>query len=182
MIDAGSMNATTQQPAPKATGGFPPFDQTTFPSQIFWLAVTFVFLFVVMWRVAGPRIAGVITTRRDKINGDIAAAQKNRKDAEGASAAYQAALAAARARAHSLAEENRKRIADEMAKARDAADAQAHDATVKAEARIQTMRTDAKSAIAQAARDAAVAIVAQLTGETVSNSDAEAAVKTVSGG
>jgi len=177
------MNATTVQPAPaKASGGFPPFDQTTFPSQIFWLAVTFVFLFIVMWRVAGPRIASVITTRRDKINGDIRAAQKNRADAEAASAAYQTALTGARGRAQSLAEENRKRIADEMAKARDAADAQAHEDSVKAEARIQAMRIDAKSAIAQAARDAAVAIVAQLTGDTVSDADAEAAVKTIGGG
>ena len=87
MIDPGTMNATTEHPAPKeGSGGFPPFDTSTFPSQIFWLVVTFAFLFVVVWRVAGPRISGVITTRRNKINGDIAEAQKHRSDAEAASA------------------------------------------------------------------------------------------------
>jgi F-type H+-transporting ATPase subunit b len=183
MRDAGTMNASTAQPAPaKATGGFPPFDQTTFPSQLFWLVVTFAFLFVVMWRVAGPRINGVITTRRDKINSDIAVAQQNRNDAEAASAAYQTALAGARARANALADENRKRVADEIANAKGEADAQAHEATAKAEARMQAMRVDARASVMKAAQDAAITIVAHLTGDTVSDADAEAAVKLASGG
>ena len=182
MIDAGSMNATTEQPAPhEATGGFPPFDTTTFPSQLFWLVVTFAALFVVMWRVAGPRINGVITTRRDKINGDIAEAQKHRGDAEAASAAYQTALAAARARANAHAEETRTRISGEIDKAKADADARAHEATAKAEASIQAMRADAKTSVINAARDAAIEIVAHLTGETVSADDAAAAVKAASG-
>jgi F-type H+-transporting ATPase subunit b len=182
MIDAGSMNATTEQPAPhEATGGFPPFDTTTFPSQLFWLVVTFAALFVVMWRVAGPRINGVITTRRDKINGDIAEAQTHRGDAEAASAAYQTALAAARARANAHAEETRTRISGEIDKAKAEADARAHEATAKAEASIQAMRADAKTSVINAARDAAIEIVAHLTGETVSADDAAAAVKAASG-
>ncbi|HEX7725532.1 MAG TPA: hypothetical protein VF410_03165 [Rhizomicrobium sp.] len=176
------MNATTEQPAPhEATGGFPPFDTTTFPSQLFWLVVTFAALFVVMWRVAGPRINGVITTRRDKINGDIAEAQKHRGDAEAASAAYQTALAAARARANAHAEETRTRISGEIDKAKAEADARAHEATAKAEASIQAMRADAKTSVINAARDAAIEIVAHLTGETVSADDAAAAVKAASG-
>jgi F-type H+-transporting ATPase subunit b len=178
MIDAGSMNATTEQPASQeGSGGFPPFDTSTFPSQIFWLVVTFAFLFVVVWRVAGPRINGVITTRRNKINGDIAEAQKHRSDAEAASAAYQTALAGARARANAHAEETRKRISGEIDKAKADADAKAHEATAKAEASIQAMRVEAKASMTNAARDAAIEIVAHLTGETVSAEDAAAAVK-----
>ena len=183
MIDAGTMSATTKDSAhAKATGGFPPFDTTTFSSQFFWLAITFAFLFVVMWRVAGPRINGVITTRRDKINGDIAVAQKHRGDAEAASAAYQTALAGARARANTLAEENRKRVSGEIDKARADADAQAHAATAEAESRIQAMRVQARASVTQAAQDAAVSIVARLTGDTVSADEAAAAVKSASGG
>ena len=178
MIDPGTMNATTEHPAPKeGSGGFPPFDTSTFPSQIFWLVVTFAFLFVVVWRVAGPRISGVITTRRNKINGDIAEAQKHRSDAEAASAAYQTALAGARTRANAHADEARKRIAGEIDKAKADADARAHEATAKAEASIQAMRAEARTSMTNAARDAAIEIVARLTGETVSAEDAAAAVK-----
>ncbi len=176
------MNATTEQPAPhEGSGGFPPFDASTFPSQIFWLVVTFAFLFVVVWRVAGPRINGVITTRRNKINGDVAEAQKHRGDAEAASAAYQTALAAARAKANAHAEETRKRIGTEIDKAKADADAKAQEATAKAEASIQAMRVEARASMTNAARDAAIEIVARLTGETVSADDAAAAVKAASG-
>ena len=119
MADA-TTTATTEAPKP---GGFPPFDHTTFPSQIFWLTVTFAFLFVVLWRVAGPRINGVITTRRNTINGDIRAAQKARGDAEAAGAAYDVALAGARARAGAMAEENRQGLNAEIAKAKTHAEA-----------------------------------------------------------
>ncbi len=175
MAESGTTAST------EASGGFPPFDATTFPSQIFWLVVTFAFLFVVLWRVAGPRINSVITTRRNKINGDIAEAQKHRNDAEAASAAYQTALAGARARANAHAEETRKRIAGEIDQAKADADAKAQDATAKAEASIQAMRADAKTSMTNAARDAAIEIVAHLTGETVSSDDAVAAVKAASG-
>ncbi len=174
--------ATTAVPAKPQGAGFPPFKTETFPSQIFWLAVTFLFLFVVLWRVAGPRIAGVITTRRNQINDDIAEAQKHRGGAEAASAAYQTALAGARARAQSLADSNRKSMVDEVDRAKSAADATAKDDFAKAEARIAASRGEARARVVEAARDAAVAIVAHLTGENVSADEAAAAVRAATGG
>jgi F-type H+-transporting ATPase subunit b len=176
MSDASATTATTEA-APHKGAGFPPFKTETFPSQIFWLTITFAFLFVVLWRVAGPRIAGTIATRRSQINGDIEAAQKARGDAEAASAAYQTALAGARARAQALAEENRKRITGEVDAAKAAADAEAHAATAKAEERIAQLRNDARGHVTKAAQDAAAAIVNRLIGDTVSAEDAASAVR-----
>src|SRR6185437_1939034 len=104
--------ATTQ--ATEHKGTFPPFATETYPSQIFWLVVTFAFLFVVLWKVAGPRISGVITSRRSTIHADIEAAQKARGDAEAASAAYQAALHEAHRRAGALAEQTRQTLNAEI--------------------------------------------------------------------
>ena len=173
--------ATTEVPAKPQGAGFPPFKTETFPSQIFWLVITFAFLFAVLWRVAGPRIKGVINTRRGRIEGDLADAQKHRTDAEGASAAYQAALAAARTRAQVLAEENRKRIAGEIDRAKQDADAAAQADIAKAEARIAMSRVAARTEVAKAAQDAAIAIVARLTGESVAQDEAAAAVRAVTG-
>jgi F-type H+-transporting ATPase subunit b len=178
---AGATTTTTGVPGHKAAG-FPPFKTETFPSQIFWLVITFAFLFVVLWRVAGPRISGTITTRRDRINGDLADAQKHRGDAEAALAGYQAALAGARARAQAMAEDNRKSIVGEIDRAKAAADTQAHDDVAKAETRIAASRDEARSHVAKAAEEAAVQIVAQLTGDTVSADDAAAAVRAATGG
>lgn len=161
----------------EAKGGFPPFKIETFPSQLFWLAITFTFLFLVLWRVVGPRIQGVIGERRARIADDLAKAEQNRRDAEAASAAYQSALAAARGRALNMADENRKRIAGEVADARAKADADAADAMAKAEARITQVRAAARANVAAAAQDAAADIVTRLTGETVPAADVAAAVK-----
>ena len=174
MADSPATTTTTE--VPKKEGGFPPFDTTTFPSQLFWLALTFGLMFVVLWRVAGPRINAAITSRRGAINGAIAEAGKARADAEAAQGQYQAALAAARAKANALAEETRQKLNAEIAKAKADADARAHDAMAAADARIARTRETAKAAVGTAARDAAIAIVERLTGDRVSVEEAAKAL------
>jgi F-type H+-transporting ATPase subunit b len=174
---ADATTTTTGVPAQHQAAGFPPFKTETFPSQFFWLVVSFAFLFVVLWRVAGPRINGVITSRRNLINADIAAADRARGDAESASAAYQTALAGARARAQSMAEDNRQKLNAEIAKAKADAEADAHRAMADADARITATRVQAQGHVIKAAEEAAIAIVARLTGESVSPADAVRAVK-----
>jgi F-type H+-transporting ATPase subunit b len=174
MAEETAHTATTE--APKKEGGFPPFDTTTFPSQLFWLAITFAFLFTVLWRVAGPRINGAITNRRGAINGAIAEAGKARADAEAAQAKYEMALTKARTNANALAEETRQKLNAEIAKAKAEADASAHVAMAAADSRIAQTRETAKTAVTAAARDAAIAIVERLTGDKVSAEDAAAAI------
>jgi len=179
---AAGTTASTEVPAKPQGAGFPPFKTETFPSQIFWLAITFAFLFAVLWRVSGPRIKSVITSRRGQIDGDLATAQKHRTDAEGASATYQAALASARARAQALAAENRKRVAGDIESAKQNADAAAQADIAKAEARIAASRSEARAHISKAAQEAASAIVSRLTGESVSADEAANAVRAVTEG
>ena len=175
MQDVSATQTTTE--APKKQGGFPPFDTTTFPSQLFWLAITFGCLFVVVWRVAGPRIKGAISTRRNTINGNIEAAQAARGKAEAAERTYQAALAGARGRAQALAEENRQSMNAEIAKEKAKAEAEAQAAMSAADVRINATRDAARGTVGKAAEEAAIAIVAHLTGETVSAADAAQAMK-----
>ncbi|HKD21092.1 MAG TPA: hypothetical protein VKB71_03720 [Rhizomicrobium sp.] len=176
MTEHATTTGTTQ---PAKGAGFPPFDTTTFPSQFVWLAITFSVLFVVLWRVAGPRIGGTITARKGQVAGDLAQAETHRKDAESAQAAYEAALAEARKRAHALADENRKRIHGEIDAAKAQAETEAQKAMAEAESRIQATRASAIAQVAKTAEDAAIAIVAHLTGETVKAEDARAALGSV---
>jgi F-type H+-transporting ATPase subunit b len=178
---ADGTTATTAVPPKPEGAGFPPFKTETFPGQIFWLVITFSFLFVVLWRVAGPRIAGVITVRRNRISDDLSLAQRHRTDAEAASAAYQSALTGARTRAQALAEENRKAVIDDVNTAKATADAKAAADFAQAETRIAASRGEARSHVAKAAEEAAIQIVAHLTGDSVSGDDAAAAVRAVTG-
>lgn len=173
---AGASNTTATTGAREAPAGFPPFKTETYPSQVFWLVISFCFLFVVMWRVAGPRINAAITGRRGTINAAIDGAAKARADAEAAQGAYEDALAKARASANALAEETRTRLNAEIAHAKAEADASAHEAMTAADARIAATRESAKSAVQAAARDAAIAIVERLTGDKISPEEAASAL------
>jgi F-type H+-transporting ATPase subunit b len=167
---------TTGTTEPAKPAGFPPFKTETFESQIFWLAITFTFLFVVLWRVAGPRISGAIAARTGKMKGDLEQAEAHRKDAEAAQAHYEQALSDARKRAHAVAEENRKRVNGEIDAAKARAEADALKTTADAESRIEATRASALAQVAKTAEEAAIAIVAHITGETVSPEDARAAL------
>src|SRR5260221_9532346 len=97
----------TTVPAPAEREVFPPFNPETFPSQLLWLAITFVALYVLLARVAIPRIGGIIADRKGRIAGDIAKAESARADSEAALVAYEKALAVARDNANTIAEEAR---------------------------------------------------------------------------
>ncbi|HSZ73270.1 MAG TPA: hypothetical protein VK779_00505 [Rhizomicrobium sp.] len=173
-MDAQATTATTQS---AKGGGFPPFKVETFPGQIFWLGIAFALLFVVMWRVAGPRIGGTLTLRRSRIAEELSRAETDRKAAEATSAAYQTEMVEARTRARALAEQNRERVVADVTREEAAADAQANEQVVKAEARLAQLRADAKSHIAQAAQEAAADIVQRLIGESISSADIAAVLK-----
>jgi F-type H+-transporting ATPase subunit b len=168
------MNEGTEQPA--KSGGFPPFDHTTFPSQIFWLVITFTVLLVFMWRVVVPSIGGTLAERKRRITAELAKAQDDRTEADRAWATYQNTLLEARERARTLVEENRTRVVADIERQEKAADSEANEAVSKAEARLAQMRAEARTHIRQAAQDAAIAIVERLTGESVSPDDAARAV------
>src|SRR5205823_5265276 len=89
---------------------FPPFQKETFPSQLFWLALTFIALYLVMSRVALPQIGGIFQARRERIGGDLAEAQRLKEESDSALAAYEKALAEARGRAQKIAEETSRRL------------------------------------------------------------------------
>ena len=165
----------TEAPAGQA-GVLPQMKVDTFPGQIFWLVVTFGLLFVVLWRKTLPMIESAIGQRRGRIEGDLATAEKFRKDAEGALAAYEAALAQARARAHQLADENRKVVVGEIDRLKAAGDAQAQKAFGIAETRIAAERAKALAGVRTAAAEAAAEIVHRLIGVGVSAEDAATAV------
>jgi F-type H+-transporting ATPase subunit b len=169
-------SAGTEVPA---NPGFPPFKTESYPSQLFWLTVSFAVLFVVMWRIAGPRIKAAIEGRKAKIDGDLTQAATAKQAAEKALADYQGELSAAKARAGKLAEENRKAFEAEVEKAKAQAEAEAAVATAEAERRIAAMQLEAGKGVETAAEEAAAAIVDRLIGETVSAEEAAQAVQSV---
>src|SRR5690348_7492547 len=94
-------SAHTETPA--GHSGFPPFQREHFPSQVVWLTLSFILLYVLMSRIALPRVGAIIADRSRRVADDLKAAQGLKEQSEAANSAYEKALADARARAQSIA-------------------------------------------------------------------------------
>src|SRR5215510_5537621 len=102
--------AHTEADGGKHGGVFPPFDSSTFASQLVSLLIAFVALYVIVSRIALPRVGAVLDARQNKIEGDLAAAQKLKDESEAALQAYESDLAAARSRAQAIGAEARDKL------------------------------------------------------------------------
>jgi F-type H+-transporting ATPase subunit b len=154
----------------------PQLDLSTWPPQLFWLAVTFLALYIVISRVAIPRTGGVIALRKSTIDGDLAKAKILKDETENAVRSYEAALAEARAKAHAIAQDNRNRLNAEIEGERAKLDAALGAKIATAEKKVAASRDKALADIADMAAEIAGEIVTQLTGAKVTKAEATAAV------
>ena len=133
--------------------GMPQLELSTFPNQIFWLVVTLVVLYLILSRVALPRIEAVLADRRGTITNDIAAAEEFKQKAAEAEQAYHAALAAARAEAGQIIDAAKAEIQGELDDRIARAEAEIAARSAESEARIRAIRDQAVEMIGVVARD-----------------------------
>jgi len=167
-------NANTEQPG--GQGGFPPFQTEHFPSQLLWLALTFVLLYVLMARVALPRISSILADRGKRIADDIAAAQRFKERSDAAHAAYEKALSDARTRAQGIANATREREAAAAEATNKRLEAELHERLAAAEKSIAATRTAAMGNVGTIAGDTASAIVERLIGKAPAAHEVAAAL------
>lgn len=144
--------------------------------QVIWLAITFSILYVLMKRVALPRIGSVIEMRGARIAKDLEAADKLRRETQEAIAAYEQALAEAKARAHAIAQEGRNRLKEEVAAERAALERDLAAKTADAEARIHAAKLSALKEVNAVAAETASEIVRRLIGVAPSPPEVATAV------
>ena len=147
-----------------APPGMPQLDVGTFGNQIFWLVLALVAIYFVLSRVALPRIAAILAERQGTITNDIAAAEDLKAKAEEAEAAYEKALADARAEAQRISGETKAKIQADLDVAIEKADASIAAKAAESEAAIAEIRAGALVAVAEVAKDTAAEIVATMGG------------------
>ena len=157
-------------------GGLPQLDFTTWPTQIFWLVVSFGLAYLLMWRIVTPAIGSVLEERHTQVNSDMQRAKKATEEAEQMRVAFEAQLDDARAKA---AEKTRETLAKAQAEAekKGAEAAKRLAAKVeKAEAEVGKARGAALKEIDDVAADGAVDAAMSLAGIKVTKADAKKAV------
>ena len=144
--------------------------------QLIWLLITFGILYVLMVKVALPRIGAVIEARADRIAKDLAEADRLRRETEEAIAAYEQALAEAKQKAHAIIDEGRAKLKAESAAERARLDAELAEQGAEAEKRINAAKTSAMREVNAVAADVAADIVRQLIGIAPSKAEIDQAV------
>jgi len=128
------------------------------------LVIAFVALYLIVSRIALPRVGSVIDARQNAIEGDLAAAQKLKDESEAALKAYESDLAAARTRAQAIGAETREKLNAASEVERKSLEEKLAQKLADAEKTIATTRTNAMSNVRGIAADAATAIVQRLAG------------------
>jgi F-type H+-transporting ATPase subunit b len=152
----------------EADGGhkapFPPFQKDTFASQLVSLLIAFVALYLIVSRIALPRVGKTIDDRQNAIEGDLTTAQKLKDESASALKAYESELAAARARAHAISAETREKLNAAAEAERKTLEERLSVKLTEAEKTIAATRTKAMGNVRGIAAEAAAAIVQRLTG------------------
>jgi F-type H+-transporting ATPase subunit b len=157
----------------------PQLDVTTFPPQLIWLAIIFIVFYILMVKIGLPRVGTILDARRNRIEGDLEKASQMKTEAEAVIAAYERALAEARAEAQATLREATERLNAEAAeRQRQVAEKLAAETTA-AERRIAEAKAQALANLRDVAADVARAAALKLTGTEVDTARAGAAVDAV---
>ncbi len=150
---------------------FPPFDSTTFASQLVWLAIAFGLFYYLMSKMILPRIAQTLEQRHDRIASDLAEAERLKNETDAAIAAYEQALTEARQKAGDIARSTRERVQEAIEADRTEAETALADKLAEAETRIGEVRTKALAEVDTIAADAAQALIGSLGGVKVTKTE-----------
>ena len=181
MLITAAMAAEKVTDAQSGGSSFPPFDSTTFSSQIFWLALTFGIFYFFMSRTVLPRISGIIETRNDRIALDLDQAASMKAEADEAVAAYEQELADARSKAGDIAGKARAKAKADAGAERAKAEEKMAKQLAKAEAEISASKATALAEVDGIAGDTAAELYKALIGGTVTKTTVTAALKNAKG-
>jgi F-type H+-transporting ATPase subunit b len=175
---AQSIASTEHIPASEHGRKFPPFDAQSFASQLIWLALTFIALYLLMSRIALPRIGSILDERRRRVADDLAAAQRLKGLSDAAIAAHEKALSEARGLAQTLANETRAKASAAAEARRKEVDAKLNLHVAEAEKTIAATQSAAMTNVRGIAGEAASAIVERLIGTTPASQEIAQALDT----
>lgn len=157
----------------------PQLDPSVFPTQLFWLALTFVALYLILSKVALPRVTEVRESRRGRIEADLERAEALKAEAESALADYEKTVAEAAAKAQESVRSAAREMSENAEKQREALAAKLNEQMEAAEQRIGEEKARAISEIGEIAGELTQAAASRLAGAEVSRDEADTAVASV---
>jgi F-type H+-transporting ATPase subunit b len=154
----------------------PQLDPTSFASQLFWLMLSFVALYVLLARLLLPRVQSVLALRARTIEYDIAQAEHMREEAVLAGDQYEKVLAEARAKSQAMLASAQAEMAGRAAKRQAELELLTEKKLAESEASIKSARKAVENKLAPVAGDLASLIVEALVHQKPSPKDIGAVI------
>jgi F-type H+-transporting ATPase subunit b len=165
----------TATEVPHEDGPIPLLQPAYFDNLIFWAVLSLVAIYLILTRMALPRIGHTIAQREGTIGSDLAAAESLRAQAREAQEAYDRALAEARAEANRIAQQARDEVQADLDRALAQADAEIDARAAQGARAVAEIQSQAQGSVAQVARDVAREIL-QALGAPVDDAAVDRAV------
>jgi F-type H+-transporting ATPase subunit b len=158
---------------------FPPFDPANFTPLLVWLTLSFGLLYLLMSKIAVPRVENILHTRAHNITKNISEANALREKAEEAAAAHEKTIADAKAKAVALAQETHVRLNAKTETKRLALEAELNAKLAASEEQVQAMKAKAMGNVEAIASETAAAIVQHITGKPADQKAIAQAIATI---
>ncbi|HMA14741.1 MAG: F0F1 ATP synthase subunit B' [Bacteroidota bacterium] len=160
----------------------PQLDPSVWPTQLFWLALTFIALYLIVWRVALPRIADVLEARQRRLDDDLKKAAALKDEAEAILAEYEKMRAGAQASAQEVLQKAQDAMKAEAERQGRELAARLSQQTDEAEARIGQAKAAALSSLEGTVNEVVAAATEKLIGVKAGDQEIARAVGSVMGG
>ena len=168
--------------AKEGSGGMPQLDYHSFAPQLVWLAIAFVALYLVMSKLAVPRIADTLEKRQGKIQGDLDAAEKANEETRALVQAYEKRMADTREDARKVVRDRSEADSAAAAARLGALHDKLNAQIGEAEKRIAAQRDDVMAGLEGMAKDIGQEVYAKLAGQPADVGALAAKVAAAKGG
>jgi len=179
LAEASAASVSAPSESGQGEAAFPPFDPVNFTPMLIWLTLSFGLLYLLMSKIALPRVENILNTRAAKISKDISEANVLRAKAEEAATAHEKTIADARAKALALAQETHARLNADTEAKRHALEAELNAKLAASEAQVLATKAKAMSNVGAIATETAAAIVQHITGKPADQNAIAKAIATI---
>ena len=162
------------------SGGMPQLNPEFWVSQIFWLILTFGFLFIVLSKFILPKISNNLELRKSQILENIEIAEKQKIESENKIKEYKTLINNSKNEARNYFNEARKKIIQDIDKKRGKIEDEIDQEIKNAEKEVVELKKSSPEKINKIATETSIHLIKQLIGEEINNSSISAIVEDLS--
>tara|TARA_B100000683_G_C12234378_1_gene450466 strand:+ start:97 stop:687 length:591 start_codon:yes stop_codon:yes gene_type:complete len=160
--------------------GMPQLNPEFWVSQVFWLILTFGFLFIILSKFILPKISNNLELRKSQILENIEKAEKQKIESENKIKEYETLINNSKNEARNYFNEARKKIIQDIDKKREKIEDEINQEMQNAEKEIIELKKSSPEKINKIATETSVHLIKQLIGEEINNSSISAIVEDLS--